>query len=444
MKKGLMKNQCKNFYEVFFLIVFLMINSTVFAQVEKSKTIEKTYSIKKGALVKVNHRRGKLHIKKSSSKDVKALLSVSINGKHEQDVNDLLNIIDIGKDGKETQVSIYSNEFIRNWRKINGRSTLVVKSGETLKGIQDVKMDLEIHIPDGVNLEVSNKYDEIVLDNVNGNVDITNYNGNVTAGNISGDFSMNLKYGKAAIGNAKDVDITLYESTLSMGNMDDLKLNTKYSKHSLGNIADANIQSYEGDFTLGKIRGDFEVNGKYSKWSIASFNEGKIQTYEGEYNIGSLEELNIDSKYSDFKIGTASEIDFERSYEDDMEIGTLGTLKSEDSKYSDVNINKLTGGIYLEQDYQGDYEIESIGNNFTGLEVQGKGTDLEIPLGDDIKYQLEVEARNGDISIDEDNLKSGFYSEKSNTLNVKGNMNDGNENSPKVIIKGYNLDIELD
>jgi len=302
MKKELMKNRCKNFYEVFFLIVFLMINSAAFGQVEKSKTIEKTFSIKKGALVKVNHRRGKLHIKKSSSKDVRALLNVSINGRHGEDVNDLLNAIDIGKDGSETQISIYSNGNIRNWRKINGRSTLVIKSGETLKGIQDVNMDLEIHIPDGVNLQVSNKYDEIVLDNINGDVDITNYNGNVTAGNISGDFSLNLKYGKANVGNVKDVDIILYESTLRMGNMDNLKLSTKYSKHTLGNAVDVNIDSYEGDFTLGKIQGDLEVDGKYSDWSIASFKDGKIQTYEGEYDIGSFKELSIDSKYSDFNI----------------------------------------------------------------------------------------------------------------------------------------------
>jgi len=109
-----------------------------------------------------------------------------------------------------------------------------------------------------------------------------------------------------------------------------------------------------------------------------------------------------------------------------------------------VNISNLTGGIYIEQDYQGDYEIDKIGSSFKGLEVQGKGTDLEIPLGDRTQYQLEVEIKSGDISIDEDNLKSGFYSEKSNTLKIKGNMNGGNENSPKVILKGYNLDIELD
>ena len=131
------------------------------------------------------------------------------------------------------------------------------------------------------------------------------------------------------------------------------------------------------------------------------------------------------------------------AYQDEMEIGTLGTFKCASSKYFDVEIGLLKKGFYLNQDYNGDIEINKVASTFEGAEISGKNCDVELPLGN-LKYQLEVDAKNADISLEEEDLEAGLISEKNNQLQIKGKMNNANDRSPKVIIKGYNIDIDLD
>jgi hypothetical protein len=241
----------------------------------------------------------------------------------------------------------------------------------------------------------------------------------------------------------KNADMMLYESTLTMGNALDFKLNSKYSKHTIGKLSSADIESYEGDFTITDIKGDIEIKDKYSEWTVNSFKNGKVELYESEWSIGSLNNLELSSKFGEFNIGQAKEIDFEKSYEDELNIGTLETINCRRSKYFDANIENLKKGLYLLQDFNGDVKVNKVATTFEGAEINGKNTDVDLPL-DNLKYQLEVDVKNGDISLEEDDLETGFVSEKNSQLQIKGKMNKAKDSSPKVVIKGYNIDVELD
>jgi len=288
-----------------------------------------------------------------------------------------------------------------------------------------------------------NKYNDITLEEIKANVEISNYNGNIETQDIEGDLKIDLKYGNATIGSVQDADLEIYESNLVIGNCHSLKLNSKYSRHTFSKIKDADIESYEGNFEMSKVKGDLVVNDKYSVWTVGSAKLAKIKSYDSEWTIGSIEDLFVRSKESEYTIGSAENVDCERTYQDEMKIGTLGVFKCANSKYFDAEIGILKKGIYLSQDYNGDIEVNKVLATFEGAEIFGKNCDVELPLRS-MKYQLEVDARNADISLEEDNLEAGFISERNGQLEIKGKMNKANDRSPKVIIKGYNIDVELD
>ena len=114
MKKELIRDLCKSIC----LLVFLMAQSNLFAQIEEVKTIDKSFEVQKGALVKVMHNKGALYVRKSMSNKVEARLYVTVKGKHQEDVKTLLNLIEVGSQGDgRSQLELATLTNIRNWSK---------------------------------------------------------------------------------------------------------------------------------------------------------------------------------------------------------------------------------------------------------------------------------------------------------------------------------------
>jgi len=440
MKKELMKNLCRSFC----IVGLLLVHFNLSAQIEKTKTIDESFVVQKGALVQISHQKGALHVKKSLTNKVETRLYVSVVGNREQDAEQMLNTITIEhQENGRSSLEISTKTNTTNWNKINGVSTVSLKGGSKLKGIEEVLIDMEVAVPEGVSLQLVNKYHNITLEEIKADVEIKNYNGNVETQDIEGDLKLELKYGDATIGNVKDANLEMYESKLVMGKCKSLKIDSKYSSHTFPEIQDAEIKSYEGNFELSKVRGDLVVKDKYSVFTVGFVKSAKLQSYDSEWTIGSIEDLFINSKESEYDIGSVEKIDCEKLYQDELNVGTLGILECASSKYTDFEIGLLKKGFYLNQDYNGDTEISKVASTFEGAKLNGKNSDIELPL-ENIKYQLEVDVKNGDISLEEDDLEAGFISETNNKLQIKGKMNRANERSPKVVIEGYNLDVELD
>ena len=426
------------------MVGLILVHFNLSAQIEKVKTIDESFAVQKGALVQISHQKGALHVKKSLTNKVEVRLYVSVSGKREADAVALLDMIKIehNRNGK-SHIEISTKTNAINWSKKDGVSTVEIKGGSKLRGIEEIQVDMEVSVPEGVNLKLMNKYNNITLEEIKADVEIKNYNGNIETQNIDGDLKLDLKYGIATIGSVKDADLEIYESKLVIGNCNSLKLNSKYSRHTFSEIQDAEIESYEGNFEISKVQGNLTVNDKYSVWTIGSAKSAKIKSYDTEWTIGSIEDLFVRSKESEFTIDSAEDVECEKLYQDQLKIGTLGILKCANSKYTEVEIGTLKKGIYVTQTYNGEFEVIKILSSFEGAEFSGKNSDMELPLKN-MKYQLEIDAKNADISLEEDNLEAGFISEKNNQLQVKGKMNKANDRSPKVIIKGSNIDVELD
>ena len=56
---------------------------------------------------------------------------------------------------------------------------------------------------------------------------------------------------------------------------------------------------------------------------------------------------------------------------------------------------------------------------------------------------LDVMVKHGDIEYDEDDFESSHYVDKSSQLEIRGKIKGASASSPKVIIKGHHIDIEL-
>ena len=79
MKKELMKNLCK----IICMVGLILVHFNLSAQIEKTKTIDESFAVQKGALVQISHQKGDLHVKKSMTNKVETRLYVTVVGNRE-------------------------------------------------------------------------------------------------------------------------------------------------------------------------------------------------------------------------------------------------------------------------------------------------------------------------------------------------------------------------
>jgi len=443
MKKELMRDRCR--IMILFLVGFLICNTTVFSQTRKSKTLEEKITIKSGATININHEYGELIIKPSSTNQLKVRLDASVEGDKDQDVEGLLSRVNLsGLEEGSLDVKLMTSPGIKSWSQINNDITIKLDNGDRYKNIQKFHLDLIIEVPNGVNLNLKNKYNNISIEDLDVDLNIENYDGNVQLNNIKGNLKMNLKYGQASINNIGNCDIEMYESTLVVSNAKNFKLNSKYSEHTIGSIDNGEFKIYEGEFTIGNITGNIDVNDKYSDWTIGACKNVTLQSYESDWNIGTMKDLETDSKECEFNIGVARVINLRESYEDDVELGTVEVFESNDSKYLDMNIGTLKKGIHVQKSYECDVKVDKVLSTFEGATLEGKESELKLPLGTK-KYQLDIDVVETDLRLNRSTSRKGIFDLNSDDSRIlaKEMINGANANSPKIKIKGYELDVNL-
>jgi len=443
MKKELMRSLCKK--GGLLLIAFLIGNTAIFSQTRQSKTLEETVTVKKGATININHQYGEVIIKSSSSDNLKARLDAFVEGKNGEDVEGLLSNLDLKiLGGGSSNINLKTSPKITNWSDVNGKISIKLDNRQKFRGIKKVHFDLILEVPNDVSLNVKNKYNNISIEGVNANMDIENYDGNVALSNVKGDLKMTLKYGQAAISNIGNCDIEMYESRLTLSNARNFKLNSKYSEHTISNIDEGEFEVYEGEFAIGNINGDIIVNDRYSDWNIGTCNNITLESYEGDWNVGTMKDLETNSKECDFNIGIARVINLKKSYEDDVELGTVDVFESDKGKYLDVNIGTLKKGIYLMGDYESEINVKNVLPTFEGATLDGKETEFNVALGNK-KFQLDVDIVESDLKVNRSTSRKGVFDLDTDDGRVKAKemMNGATTNSPKVLIKGYELEVNL-
>jgi len=383
MKKELMRSLCKK--GGLLLIAFLIGNTAIFSQTRQSKTLEETVTVKKGATININHQYGEVIIKSSSSDNLKARLDAFVEGKNGEDVEGLLSNLDLKiLGGGSSNINLKTSPKITNWSDVNGKVSIKLDNRQKFRGIKKVHFDLILEVPNDVSLNVKNKYNNISIEGVNANMDIEN------------------------------------------------------------NIDEGEFEVYEGEFAIGNINGDIIVNDRYSDWNIGTCNNITLESYEGDWNVGTMKDLETNSKECDFNIGIARVINLKKSYEDDVELGTVDVFESDKGKYLDVNIGTLKKGIYLMGDYESEINVKNVLPTFEGATLDGKETEFNVALGNK-KFQLDVDIVESDLKVNRSTSRKGVFDLDTDDGRVKAKemMNGATTNSPKVLIKGYELEVNL-
>ncbi len=438
-----MKNAFRKLFNTIAIATLLLLTFAVTptqAQVERSKKIERTFSGKTNVMVE--HRRGTLRIKQSSDGNVTLKASCTVQGKSEEDITTVLEHFDIDIQEAGSDLSLRTHLETKNWMTVNNRSRITFQDATTVNGIRDVNIEFTLYVPQLNQLALSNKYDDIVLENsFRGMTRINLHSGELRTKDINGAFQLDLKYGKAYVGNTHDAVLQIYDGELEIGNTRQLNLASKYSEIEIGSTDNCKLDTYDDKVQLGLIKGELTLQDKYSEFEIGNFRSGRMDVYDSSFEMQFGESLLIKSKYTEFDVEKLDMLEFQSSYDDELNVGTLGDFKA-DMKYTNVEIGTLNGRTMVKA-YDAELDVDAFGSDFAGLILDGKYIKAEMNLPDNLPYRLEAIMKYGDLEYDDSNFEPQVHIEKGDNLEIKAKVNGATDDSPLVLINGYDCQIDL-
>ena len=281
----------------------------------------------------------------------------------------------------EKYLSYINVEFAENGSRISAKTVIDEKFSFSGWGSRSRKFSIEysVRMPSGSNLDISNRYGNTVMDDVEGLVNLDIKYGNLKAGNLTRDNekpinNLNLAYGKASVALAGWMEITSrYSGSITLDKCQALLINTKYSKINIGEASSAVVESKYDNLRIGKIN-NLVLESGYSDVFIETLaRKLKLNAGYGSFAVENIpmgfELLETDTKYTGLKLGITdnasymldarlsygnlryNEANFQykkRIVENNSTV-VSGTVGNEESPASRVIINASYGSVRLSE-----------------------------------------------------------------------------------------------
>ncbi len=225
------------------------------------KTYSKTYTVDAGTKLDINNRYGKVTVNTWSKNEFKVDVEIQVTANKSDDTRKFIDRISIS-DSKQGQVVSFKTNIATD---VFGSSTSSRK----------IEINYVVYMPAKNSLDITNKYGNIELPDLDGKLVINCAYGSLQAKSLSNPANqIKVSYGDARIGSLKATDLDISYGSLVLGSVDKLNADVKYSSAKIGTISTSGI-----------------INVKYgSGIQISNLDEN-------------MRNLAVDAKYSTIKLG---------------------------------------------------------------------------------------------------------------------------------------------
>jgi hypothetical protein len=295
--------------------------ATLVAQVEKSKTVEKTFNVTPSTLLSISNKYGEVHIETWDKNVIELKVTITAEKRSESQAQDYLDKVDIDISESSSHIEVETE--------ISG--SINNRNGEKLS------IDYEVSMPKANDLDLKHAYGSLYLADLEGDVNLKMSYGNMRVENLGGDCNVKLSYGNGEIEGLNaglltigysnlsaeelgNVELTSQYSNVELSKTKDIELTNKYGKVEIDEIHNIKGSSKYGNIEIGKLYNSLVLdllhgNGVNVDWISKDFNRIDIDaSYAGSslrFEKGFSAELEGYFKYSNLKY---SEEDFDFSY----------------------------------------------------------------------------------------------------------------------------------
>jgi hypothetical protein len=334
----------------------------------------------------------------------------------------------------------FDNRFWTSKKAVMGKKTIGLKGEKTIR-FSEFKMQGEMWIPENCVLNLSSKYSEIEVDDLQGRVSLDLYNDKVYGKAVKDHMKLAAKYSTLEFTEMKDIKADLYNTTVETGNIGNLQVVSKYSKFEAGDAGKVDIDAYSDKYTLGKV-GDIRFIDKYSDLIAEQGGHTEMDCYNSTVSIRQVEDVELKSKYGSYEFEEARNLSISSAYNDKYEIESLRSLNVTDSKYGVYRIDYLDNSLLLDEGYSDKLYIKGSGG-LKGLKVNGKYVVLELGIDEKTDFRFKADVKYPKFDINEEAMNIKIKIKEGSDLKMEAIKGTETEGMPSFYVNGYDMAVTL-
>jgi len=274
----------------FVLLLTVGALTITFAQ-EREKKINRSFQVNPTVMLRVDNQFGRIHIETWDKNQIDVEVVIRADMRSESRSQEFIDRVEIEISESSSLISL-KTEYGRNMNSRNGESFSV---------------DYTISMPVQNSLEVENKFGDIYLSDLTGDLDIDLKYGKMKGGKLTGKGNIEVAFGGADIEELANADLEFKYSDLNLYKARDIDLDQQFSNIEIDEMNDLRLRSKYGSVELGLVNSvdgsagytDFEID------ELIQFADLDIE-YAGGFRISMVRkgfrELKIDAQYSSMDV----------------------------------------------------------------------------------------------------------------------------------------------
>lgn len=250
------------------------------------KTYSKSYTIDAGTRLDINNRYGKVTVNTWSKNEFKVDVQIQVTADKADDTRKFIDRISINDSKQGQTVSFKTNIDKENQPNLFGSKTSTRK----------IQINYVIYMPAQNALNITNKYGNVELPDLDGKLVINCAYGDLHAKSLTNpDNRIKVSYGDARIASLRATELDISYGSLVLGSVDKLNADVKYSSAKIGKISTSGIINvkYGTGLHISNLDENMKnllVNSKYSSIKLGlSDNEDAdfdVTVHYGSFNYG--------------------------------------------------------------------------------------------------------------------------------------------------------------
>lgn len=290
------------------IAVFLCTGILVTAQtVSDASARKKSYKVTPESTVEVENKYGTILIVPWNKDSVQITADIYLEAKNNSKLRKLKNDVNVTFAGSSNYIIAQTRIGKDGSRVASELRTL----SNTLVKSSTVEINYTIYLPQYVNVVLDNKFGDIFIDDLEGDVDISLSNGALKANHFSGNSQVELVFAKGFIRQMDNANVKLSYAELEMGHVNQMDLVSKSSELEIDTAGIVKMESRRDKIHFK------EVEYLYGKSSFTDITvDDFIREADCDMNYGRLDinnllpgfsSIKIDSDYTDVTLSTSAE-----------------------------------------------------------------------------------------------------------------------------------------
>ncbi|MBL4708974.1 MAG: DUF4097 family beta strand repeat protein [Flavobacteriales bacterium] len=423
------------------------------------KTLTKSISADNISALYLNHSNGDINITAWDKNEIEVIATFTLKTSEPEDTKK-------GLDDFDVDLTITGSKLIieSNWDELNNcncnqtsepkrwmkflyfptKNKATTDDGESFE-YENFKITYEVKIPKKMSIDVSNKYANVSVSDVDGDLSANLFRGSLIARNVSNNIDLIIKYGSVQIGDFLDGDVTLFRSDAAFGTSNRLDFKANYSTINYAGGKELNLTAFRSDLTssgpIDEIEGSFKYGELKLKEHIIA---ADLELFRAKVEGKTFDKLNVDASYTEFNAEKAQEFDIENGFRCEFKFDEIAKVEGS-LKYSPIKI-----GVLLEladiNAFRGKIEIDQVNADFKQLNFETKYTDIDLSFNPEAKYELDAQTTYTDFKVPGEMMDISLQNGVNNNSNhFVGTFNKASSKSTsKVFVNSFQGVIRLD